>query len=197
MTGHPTTRDRILDEAQRLMQQRGYSSVAYRDISTALGIRNASVHHHFPSKTDLGAALVLRYRTEAQTLLDQLTATVPSALDRLHRYLTSYRTVIHDDGRICLCTQLIAEDCVLPAPVTQELAAFFTGSEQWLTRTFEDGQRQGELQFPGSAADAAQTFLATVEGAMLMARAARSPQRFHDLTERALTALHVPTPRSA
>lgn len=196
MTSHPTTRDRILDEAQHLVQQRGFSSVAYRDISTALGIRNASVHHHFPSKTDLGTAMVRRYRTQIETLLTHLSNTESSPLDRLHQYLTAYQGVIHEDGRICLCTQMIAEDCVLPPSIQQELGAFFTFSEQWLTRTLDQGRRQGELHFAGSATDAALTLLATIEGAMLMTRTTRSPQRFHDVTHRALTALRAPDPRS-
>ena len=196
MNGHPTTRDRILDEAQHLVQQRGFSSVAYRDISTALGIRNASVHHHFPSKTDLGTAMVKRYRTQIETLLTHLSDTESSPLDRLHQYLTVYQGVIHADGRICLCTQLLAEDCVLPPSMQQEVELFFTFSEGWLTRTLNEGRQQGELRFLDSSTDVAQMFLATIEGAMLMARATRSPQHFQHLTQRALTAFTAPTPRS-
>ena len=196
MTGHPTTRDRILDVAQQLVQRRGFTSVAYKDIGTALGIRNASIHHHFPSKSDLGTALVHRYRTRIETLLSDLSDTESSPLDRLHQYLMAYQGVIHDDGRICLCTQLIAEGCVLPPSIQQELAAFFAFCEAWLTRTLDEGRRQGELHFVDSPSDAAQTFLATIEGAMLMARATRSPQRFQNVTQRALTAFTAPTPRS-
>jgi len=196
VTGQLTTRDRILDVAQHLVQQRGFSSVAYRDISTALGIRNASIHHHFPSKTDLGTALVQRYRTRIETLLTHLSGTDPSPLHRLRQYLAAYQAVINEDGRICLCTQLIAEDCVLPPSIQHELAAFFTFSEQWLTHTLDEGQRQGELRFMDSPADMASTFLATVEGAMLMARAARDPHRFQNVTQRALTAICAPAPRS-
>lgn len=196
MTSQISTRERILDVAQHLVQQQGFASVAYRDISAALGIRNASIHHHFPSKTDLGTALVQRYRSRTEMLLTHLSGTEASPLQRLSQYLTAYQGVIHEDGRICLCTQLIAEDCVLPPAIQQELAAFFIFSEQWLTRTLEEGQRQGELQFMGSAADTALTFLATIEGAMLLARATRSPQRFEHITHRALTAVRTPTPRS-
>ncbi|MBB5376420.1 TetR/AcrR family transcriptional repressor of nem operon [Deinococcus metalli] len=196
MTGHLTTRDRILDVAQHLVQQRGFSSVAYRDISTALGIRNASIHHHFPSKTDLGTALVQRYRARTEALLAHLSAAEPSPYQRLLQYLTAYQDVVRDDGRICLCAQLVAEDCVLPSAVQHEVGAFFALSEDWLTRTLDEGQRLGEVQCPDSPADTAVGLLATIEGAMLLARAARSPQRFEHLTQRALAALRAPTPRS-
>ena len=196
VTGHLTTRDRILDVAQQLVQRRGFSSVAYRDIGTALGLRNASIHHHFPSKTDLGTALVQRYRTRIETLLTGLSETEVSAVRRLRQYLIAHQDVIHEDGRICLCTQMIAEDCVLPPAIQQELAAFFTFSEQWLTRTLDEGRTRGELHFENSPSAAAQTFLATTQGAMLMARATRRPQRFQHVTQRALMAFTAPVPRS-
>ena len=56
------TAGRILDVAERLVQTRGYNGFSYADISAQLRIRNASVHYHFPTKTDLGKRLVSRYR---------------------------------------------------------------------------------------------------------------------------------------
>jgi TetR/AcrR family transcriptional repressor of nem operon len=47
--------------AERLIQTRDYSAFSYQDIADRLGIRKASIHEHFPSKTDLGIAVVERY----------------------------------------------------------------------------------------------------------------------------------------
>ena len=57
-----STRDRILDSAQALAQTRGFNAFSYADIAGELGIRKASIHHHFPSKFDLEAELLSRYR---------------------------------------------------------------------------------------------------------------------------------------
>jgi AcrR family transcriptional regulator len=56
------TSEQILDIAQFLVQTRGFNAFSYADIASQLGIRNAAVHYHFRSKTDLGHALVVRYR---------------------------------------------------------------------------------------------------------------------------------------
>ena len=61
------TRERILDEAERLMGARGYSGFSYQDISRPLGIRNAAIHYHFPAKADLGLAVIERYRAILHT----------------------------------------------------------------------------------------------------------------------------------
>jgi len=58
---HTDTRTQILDIAEQLARQRGFSGFSYRDISQPLGIRNAAVHYHFPTKADLGIALLERY----------------------------------------------------------------------------------------------------------------------------------------
>jgi len=56
------TDQRILDAAQQLMQAHGYHGVSYAAIAAQVGIRKASVFHHFPTKEDLVRAAVARYR---------------------------------------------------------------------------------------------------------------------------------------
>ncbi|MBC7941403.1 MAG: helix-turn-helix transcriptional regulator, partial [Chitinophagaceae bacterium] len=58
------TRERILATAQMLAQQRGFNAFSYADIAAAVGVRKASIHHHFASKGDLELALVQRYRQQ-------------------------------------------------------------------------------------------------------------------------------------
>ena len=58
----PGTAEKILDVSERLVQLRGYNAFSYADVAKAVGIRKASLHHHFATKADLGRALVVRYR---------------------------------------------------------------------------------------------------------------------------------------
>ncbi|MGZ5871264.1 MAG: TetR/AcrR family transcriptional regulator [Bradyrhizobium sp.] len=55
------TAEEILDVAETLIQTRGYSAFSYQDIADALGIRKASIHYQFPSKIELGVAVINRY----------------------------------------------------------------------------------------------------------------------------------------
>lgn len=41
-------RERVLEAAERLFGERGYSSVTLRDIGQAVGIKHASLYYHFP-----------------------------------------------------------------------------------------------------------------------------------------------------
>lgn len=44
----PESRTRLLDAAERLFHERGYSGVTMADIAAATGIRKASLYHHVP-----------------------------------------------------------------------------------------------------------------------------------------------------
>src|ERR1700688_4944489 len=52
----------ILDVAERLAQTLGYNGFSYADIAAQLGVTKASLHYHFPTKAELGRALIERYR---------------------------------------------------------------------------------------------------------------------------------------
>src|SRR6202451_1431817 len=98
----------ILDVAERLAQTLCYNGFSYADIAAQLGVTKASLHYHFPTKAELGRALIERYRTvfgAALEAIDQLSA---DAGERLRRYVNIYLGVLRND-RMCLCGMLAAE----------------------------------------------------------------------------------------
>ncbi|HEY9312045.1 MAG TPA: helix-turn-helix domain-containing protein [Williamsia sp.] len=80
-----TARDEIRDAAAELFTTRGYSGTSTRMIAEAVGIRQASLYHHFKTKDDILESLlqdtVLVPLEQANALLD---ADGP-ALDRLQQ----------------------------------------------------------------------------------------------------------------
>lgn len=78
MKSMTSTSEKILDIAQSLIVAGGYNGFSYADIAAAIGIRKASIHHHFPTKAELVAVLVDRYRQQAETGLQALRAQVAS-----------------------------------------------------------------------------------------------------------------------
>jgi AcrR family transcriptional regulator len=55
-----TTRDKILDAAERLFARRGFYGVSIRDITAAAGVDVALVNYHFGRKQELFAAVLER-----------------------------------------------------------------------------------------------------------------------------------------
>ncbi|WP_377810663.1 TetR/AcrR family transcriptional regulator [Azospirillum sp. A29] len=162
----------ILDCARSLIVRGGYNSFSYADISKVVGIRTASIHHHFPSKSDLVRVLVAQYRREASDGLAQLEQLVPDPLDQLHAYLGYWERCFADTAApFCVCALLAGEIPVLPDDVAAEVRAHFRRLADWLTGVLERGAVQGRLRLSGTARADAEMFLATTHGAMLSARA--------------------------
>jgi TetR/AcrR family transcriptional repressor of nem operon len=183
----PTTRDHVLDVAERLAQTRGFNGFSYADIAAELGITKASLHYHFPTKTDLGCALIDRYGLRFRGALDQISATGRPAAGQLESYVQLYADVLRSD-RLCLCGMLAAEYSTLPAPLRRAIRGFFEDNEAWLARLLESGRRAGVLTFDGAATEAANALTCTLEGAMLLARSYGDASRFATAADRLLRA---------
>ena len=54
------TKQAILDVAKARVQARGYNSLSFRELAKEIGVKSASIHYHFSTKGDLGAALARR-----------------------------------------------------------------------------------------------------------------------------------------
>ncbi|TCK16695.1 TetR family transcriptional regulator [Ancylobacter aquaticus] len=178
-----TTSDAILLSARALIAAGGYNGFSYADIAKTVGIRNASIHHHFPAKADLVRVLVARYRQEAETGLAELERHVDDPAERLRAYVGYWSACIADGSApICICALLASELPALPETVAVEVRAHFRGLSAWLASVLQSGSRQGRLRLTGSAEAEAELFMATVHGAMLSARAYGDPGAFNLVT---------------
>jgi TetR/AcrR family transcriptional repressor of nem operon len=165
------TAQRLMDIAEAHIRHAGYRGFSFRDLAAELGIKSASVHHHFPTKATLVAAVVRRYG-------DRFLAAVAArpnetGNDAISAYRSAFREALERDRRMCLCGVLIAETGVLTPEVVEEIQSFFRRCIDDLT------QRIG-----GPEAEArAFHVMATLEGGMMLARAYRDIGAFDQATE--------------
>jgi TetR/AcrR family transcriptional repressor of nem operon len=185
------TAGRILDIAERLVQTRGYNGFSYADISSELRIRNASVHYHFPSKTDLGKRLVARYRENFMAALAAVEGESGDARSRLRAYVRLWTGVLRDRDRMCLCGMMAADIATLPKALRNEIKKFFDENEAWLLRVLNAGREARTLRFAGSSEVEARLLTMGLEGAMLVARSYGEPRRFEEIATRLLAGLGV------
>ncbi len=188
----PATAGRILDIAERLVQTRGYNGFSYADISTQLRIRNASIHYHFPSKTDLGKRLVGRYRENFMAALAGLERESSDARRRLRAYVGLWTGVLRDRDRMCLCGMMAADIATLPKSVRAEIRRFFDENEAWLVRVLRGGLKARTLRLAASPEVEARLLTMGLEGAMLVARSYGGVRRFEEIASRLLAGMGIP-----
>jgi TetR/AcrR family transcriptional repressor of nem operon len=160
------TREAIMATARAMVQYRGYNALSFRELGKAVGIKSASIHHHFPTKGDLAAALARRYTDDAAALLDVVLAGSTDPQACIHQYTDIFRAALLRDNRMCLCGILAAEHVDLPAPVRIELERFAQVNIAWLVRVLA----LGKVKAVAALEPQALAIFAAVEGAQLVAR---------------------------
>ncbi|OAI46490.1 hypothetical protein AYO45_01735 [Gammaproteobacteria bacterium SCGC AG-212-F23] len=156
----------ILDLAQEMMQKRGYNGFSYADISEAVGIRKASIHHYFPSKASMGVAVIRRYRKIFNGHLENIDKEEKNWLNRVNKYTKLYEPVLLEN-KLCLCGMLAADIETLPKILKKEIRDFFVDNVDWLSNNLKlhykniSKKRLSELSWK---------IIASLQGAIMMAR---------------------------
>jgi TetR/AcrR family transcriptional repressor of nem operon len=153
------TAERLMDLAEAHIRHAGYGGFSFRDLAAEMGIKSASVHHHFPTKARLAAAVARRYA-------DRFFAAVAgepgeTSEDAVAAYRTTFTAALHRDGLMCLFGVLGAEADGLSPEIVSEILSFFRRCIDDLSHRI--GGPQAEVR--------AFQVMATLEGGSMLARA--------------------------
>jgi TetR/AcrR family transcriptional repressor of nem operon len=161
-----TSREAVLAAARRIAMARGYNGLNFRDIAAEVGIKAPSIHHHFATKADLGAAVARRYWEDTVEQLAAIADEAPDAMTALRRYPEIFRASLSNDNRICLSSFMAAEYDDLPDPVKAEVQRFADINVAWLGKLLVDAK----IVQPDESEVRARAIYAAVAGAQLFAR---------------------------
>jgi len=186
------TRTQLLTEAEAVVRRMGYAGFSYADLAGRVGIRKPSIHHHFPAKEDLGAALVETYTDRFTEALGNIAVASQDAPERLGAYAGLYRAGLQA-GQGCLCGVLASELAGLPERVHVGVRRFFEVNAEWLAFVIAEGQAAGSIRSDVDARSQAAAVLAGLEGAMLVGRALGSLDAFDAATAAIQAGLRSPS----
>ncbi len=161
-----SAKEAILAAAKRAAQAHGYNGLNFRDLADEVGIKAASIHYHFPSKADLGAAVARRYWEDTASSLEAMVAENPDPVRCLRQYPEMFRKALATGNRMCLSSFMAAEYDDLPEAVKREVQTFGDVNVAWLSTLLSAaalvGARESEQR--------ARAIFAAVAGAQLIAR---------------------------
>ncbi|EGP07592.1 transcriptional regulator, TetR family [Bradyrhizobiaceae bacterium SG-6C] len=161
-----TSREAILAAAKRTAQAHGYGGLNFRTLADEVGIKAASIYHHFPSKADLAAAVAKRYWEDSSSALEAMLADTPDPLACLRQYPGTFRKALENGNRMCLCSFMAAEHDDLPDAVRREVQTFADVNVAWLGRVLSAAGLVG----PDEHDRRARAIFAAIAGAQLVAR---------------------------
>ncbi|MCU0445679.1 MAG: TetR/AcrR family transcriptional regulator [Microscillaceae bacterium] len=164
------TKQSILDIAEDLLHQKGYNAFSYKDIAVALGIKNASIHYYFPSKEDLGEAVVLYAFEKLKKLQEKAQAKNLSPPEELDFFLSIYQHYLEKKLKIGLIGTLAVNFAAIPEKMQIAGQKITQTCIAWLQSILEKGRASQTLRFEGDSFAQALLILASLEGALQIAR---------------------------
>lgn len=174
-----SAREDVLAAARRRAQAHGYGGLNFRELAADVGIKAASIYHHFPGKAELGAAVAKRYWEDAKAHLDAIREETGDPVVSIRRFPATFRTALENDNRMCLCSYMAAELDDLPDIVKVEVQKFAEVETAWIaTQLSEAG-----LVENGQSEKRAHAIFSAVAGAQLVARSRADVRVFDELIE--------------
>ena len=166
------TREKILQLAQEAIATRGYSAFSFRELATELGIKSASIHYHFRTKTHLGVEVARSYRGQLQQAFDNIENAYANNPEKaIESLIAVYRYEVRSSQRMTVCTMFAAEIKNLPVEIQSEMKSFYELNIGWLDRQFQ------KLGYENSREKACQLF-ALLQGGLMGAKGQNDPAYF-------------------
>jgi TetR/AcrR family transcriptional regulator, transcriptional repressor for nem operon len=185
------TRTAILDTAEEILQRRSYNSFSYGHISETLGLRKASLHYHFPTKNDLGLALIARYRARFRQWCAEVGVGGRGPREALQAYVGTFEECL-GRSQVCAGGVLGVEYNTFDGPMQAALRDLYEDHYGWLAGLLEQGRQAGVFVFPGSAEAQATLLSAALQGAVQQGRC--GPGRFRQALDQLVGLFTVAEP---
>ncbi len=176
------TRSMILQANYQAMRKHGFQGVRPDKVIAELGVTKGALYHYFPSKKDLGYAVVEElispnYLGLYAHLLESQGNPIDLILDRLHFLLHPANP---DDIQLgCPLNNLMLEMSPLDEGFRLRLSRILNGMHRNLAAGLQLGISRGLIQPETDAEAAAWMILSTVEGAFGLAKSLQDPGVMH------------------
>ncbi len=163
-------REKLLDVAEQMTQDRGLGSVTFQELADAVGLRKPSIFHHIKNKEELALALIERCSTKHAPQYQDVVGREIPAPEKLRRIAKIFENGLRDQ-RPCLMAALAGSRGSLSKAAQQKLGEKADRTVELFAKVFEQGRREGSLEFDGKPTHAAAGFFAMLQGLQTLARA--------------------------
>ena len=166
------TRQFIIERTAPIFNKKGYFATSLSDITTATGLTKGSIYGNFKDKDDL-AIHVYTYQSEKiAEAVNQQIILQKTALKKLFAFFDFYKENFKNiaaSGGCPLMNAAIEADDSLPF-LTPKVKRSFALWKQRLISILEEGINNGEFKRDISAEHFAVTFMAMIEGGILLSK---------------------------
>ena len=175
------TRETILDAAFQEVHRHGFQAASLSNILAKTGLTKGALYHHFPTKDDLGLAVideVVREGLDAMMFAPLRESDTPfdTLLDIIRH--KAQRTDLENVSLGCPLNNLMQEMSALDKLFQERLSKVLGIWQRTVEDALKRGQKQGEIRADVDYKAAALFIVSAWEGCIGVAKNMQSPQAF-------------------
>jgi TetR/AcrR family transcriptional repressor of nem operon len=164
-----TTKEKILDTAQDLIQTRSFHGFSFQDLADRVGIRKPSLYHYFDSKDAIALAVLERAADWVRAQMAKVDGEDPAA--RLERYFDMFRDIHGKGERMCPGGSFASLFGGVSSSVQSALHRFTKLHLDLLEIIVREGAERGQFQIKDQRPrDVAMQIFAGAQGALIIGR---------------------------
>ena len=163
-------KQQIVATALDLLQTHGFENFSYLDIANRLEITKASVHHHFPKKTDLGVALCQAISDWHKREFTNILSMDVDADTKLSAYFNELLRFVCGKNKICPLSSLQSDITTLPVEMRKAIAELDIQERAFIAQILEQGVSEGSYHFCGDVQTQALIIVLTSKAALQYSR---------------------------
>lgn len=182
------TKEQIIATANHLLVERGFNAFSYRHIAEKIAIKTSSIHYHFPTKSDLGIAIIRKHREALEHTIEKNKDRTP--LEKVGKLFKYYKTLVAEQ-KVCIVSAMTSDINTLDESVREELLNFGNTILNWITSILEEGQKQHIFRPMSNVKLRARLIMANLMGIIQTARIEKNQSQITPLAQMILDDLIV------
>lgn len=180
--GH-ATKERILDTAQALVLEQGFSATSLDKIIQSADLTKGAFFHHFRSKGDLAQTLIERFAAHDFVMFDKFARRADALADDPYQALIVFLKLfeewldnLNQPFAGCMFAVYVYESNLFDANVNGFVRESLEHWQRYYEKKFDALIAERPPKLDVSAAELAESIVAFLEGAFILSRASEKPE---------------------
>lgn len=140
----PAARAKILEAAEALFAERGFTGTAVRDIANKAGVTGAMIHYYFGNKEGLYQAVLATVALKVRDTFAQIASQQDSTRERLTRLVEAYAAYVLSHPNLA---RILYREMLAGGQHLRQMAGKYATANYTMVRdAIAEGVRRGELR---------------------------------------------------
>lgn len=181
-------KNQIIGIANDLLIERGFNAFSYKHIADAIAIKTSSIHYHFPTKNDLGIAIIESHMQSLENTIKKCNNN--TAVEKMSKLFFYYKRLAVEQ-KVCIIGAFTSDINTLDEDLRKKILQFGDMVVMWTTAILEEGHKERSFRSFDEPKIKAKVIMANLMAIVQIARIEKNTKSFDQMTKMMLDDIKI------